>query len=199
MKYNIQKFQLGNSIAFQSSTKNVIAPNTYKYYNPPIKTLGNNYDVTRFADTINYSQDKLLEDTMPLIKEFEKYKGYVYKDGKGIPTIGYGETRPEYIKKGFISEPEAGIAVKDYIQKNILPTLQKKPYFNSLSPNQKVALTSLTYNIGQTKFNNSTKLQRALSNKDWIGATKQMDHGMNDLKNPGLRKRRLFEQELFLK
>jgi GH24 family phage-related lysozyme (muramidase) len=57
----------------------------------------------------------------------------------------------------------------------------------------------LIYNIGQTKFNNSPKLQDALKKHDWLNAAKQMDHGMNDPRNPGLKSRRLFEQNLFLK
>jgi len=154
----IQKKQLGGGISFspRSPLFNINSPVEQ------VAKLDKNFRII----PPNYSTVELLEDTLPIIKKFEKYKGNIYKDATGKPTIGYGETRPEYIKKKFITEPDATTAVKDYMQKNVLPVLQKKPYFNSLNPNKKIALADLIYNIGQTKFNASPNLQKALHKND---------------------------------
>lgn len=180
MKYNINKAQSEevNSEFNKTIKSNFLIPKKQsgggipfasKPYlfdiNSPVKQVAQ-LDKTFRIIPPNYSAVELLEDTIPIIKKFEKYKGNIYKDATGKLTIGYGETRPEYVKKNYLSEPEASTAVKDYMQKNVLPVLQKKPYFNELNPNRKIALADLIYNIGQTRFNASPNLQNALHKKD---------------------------------
>lgn len=133
-----------------------------------------------------------------LIKEFEKYRGKTYKDGKGLPTIGYGSRNKEHLKKGYLTENEASKGLKEYLDTNVYPTLQNKPYYSKLNDNQKGALASLIYNIGPTGFNKSTKLQAALTKGNWMGAISQMDHGITDSRNPGLIERRNIEKATFL-
>lgn len=145
------------------------------------------------------STTSYLDIAIPVIKEYEKFKPSVYKDANGIPTIGYGLTEQKYIDKKTITEPEALEALTQYINTNIDPYLQKKSYYNKLNDNQKGALTSLIYNIGITKFNNSPNLQKALTAGNWKLAASEMNHGWYDIKNPGLKDRRIFEQNLFLK
>jgi len=53
--------------------------------------------------------------------------------------------------------------MEEFIKTTVEPTLKNKSYYPNLSTNKKVALKSLIYNIGPTKFNNSTKLQEALT------------------------------------
>lgn len=135
----------------------------------------------------------------PFIKQHEKFKSLVYKDGGGKDTIGYGSTAKKYISLGKITEPQALEAMNEHIKTEVIPYLESKPYFKDLGPNQKAALTSLVYNIGPTLFNNSTKLQQALRDHNWAEAIKQMDHGYNDPNNPGLKTRRDDERQLFAK
>jgi GH24 family phage-related lysozyme (muramidase) len=157
MKYNIKKFQNGG---IPSPLKAAMFDITAK----PKSDI--TFDKNYMIQIPDYGNTQLIEDTMPLIKQFEKFKPNIYKDGKGKLTIGYGETRPEYIKKKTITEPQAAEASKDYMSKNVLPALQNKPYYSALNPEQKVSLSDLIYNIGQTKFNNSPKLQDALKKHD---------------------------------
>lgn len=99
--------------------------------------------------------------------------------------------------KNQITEEEAAQALKNYLNTVVDPVLTKKSYYPNLGINQKIALKSLMYNIGPTQFNNSPKLQKALADGNWLEAVKQMNHGVNDKKNPGLATRRQFEQNLF--
>ena len=140
-----------------------------------------------------------LESVFNLINEFEGFKSNVYKDGKGVDTIGHGLTDKKYILKGNISEEESKKGVFEHINKNVIPHLKNKSYWNNLSDNQKSALISYVYNIGSGNFNTkSPSLQKALSESNWEEAAKQMDFGYNDKQNPGLRKRRDKERNLFL-
>ena len=146
-------------------------------------------------ENIGYDSNTVLK----LIDDFEGFKDKVYKDGKGIDTIGYGLTSKQYISKGKISEDEARQGMRMHIDKEVLPHLKNKPYWNNLSENQKTALASYVYNIGSGAFNTkSPSLQKALSESNWNEAAKQIDFGYNDKKNPGLRKRRDKERQLFL-
>lgn len=156
------------------------------------------YSIEKYRPELLKPKENFLDIAIPVIKKFEKFKPNVYKDGKGIPTIGYGETRKEFITKGTMTEQEASDSMREYISNNILPTLTSQPYYGNLNDNQKASLVSLIYNIGQTKFRNSPGLQRALASGNWQEAVKQMDHGYNDPLNPGLRKRRDYERNLFL-
>lgn len=200
MKYNIRE----NQIKKTSSNKTLVS----KYQTPPgplqykpkskISTGWVNELPENPYDLKTLLTNGQMQPSVEVIKKFEKFKPKVYLDGNGKPTIGYGSTAPEYINKKELSEPEAAQAVVNYITTNINPILQKQPYYNKLGPNQRAALTSLIYNIGPTQFRNSPKLQKALTTWDINNIIKNMDHGMSDTKNGGLKTRRLFEQQLFL-
>lgn len=144
---------------------------------------------------IGYDSNTVLK----LIDDFEGFKDKVYKDGKGIDTIGHGLTDKKYISKGTITKEESLSGVKSHIDKEVLPHLKNKPYWNNLNGNQKSALISYIYNIGSGNFNTkSPSLQKALLEGNWDKAAKQMDFGYNDIKNPGLKERRDKERQLFL-
>ena len=144
---------------------------------------------------IGYDSDTVLK----LIDKFEGFKDKVYKDGKGIDTIGHGLTNKKYTQKGNITREESLQGVKEHINSEVVPYLTSKPYWSKLNNNQKSALISYVYNIGSGNFNTeSPSLQKALSKNNWKEAAKQMDFGYNDKKNPGLKERRDIERQLFL-
>ena len=106
----------------------------------------------------------------------------------------------KYISKGTITKEESLSGVKSHIDKEVIPHLKNKPYWNKLNDNQKSALISYVFNIGSGNFNTkSPNLQKALNENNWREAAKQMDFGYNDKKNPGLKVRRDKERGLFLK
>lgn len=93
---------------------------------------------------------------------FEEYK----KKCIGKPTIGYGQTALNEVKKGKITQKYADELLIKKIE-NVYNTLQKKfkEHFTEIGINQKVALISLYYNIG-LNFDRTPKLVASLLNDD---------------------------------
>ena len=137
-----------------------------------------------------------------LISSFEGIRLNAYDDGVGVWTIGIGTTvypNGVKVKKGDKCTLEQ---VKEYFAHDLkrfessVNNLVKVP----LSQNQFDALVSLTYNIGQTAFGNSTLLKK-LNAKDYQGAADQFlrwNKGGGKVMK-GLVRRREAERALFLK
>lgn len=129
-----------------------------------------------------------------LIKKYEGYKSNAYLCPAGVWTIGYGTTvypSGKPVKKGDkITQAEAESLLNDYIKTNIkLPA--------GLTKNQKEALTSLIYNIGQNAFDKSS-LKKAIISQDWKAVYKNWDWITGNGKFlKGLAKRRAEELMLF--
>ena len=137
------------------------------------------------------------QKTLALLKKYEGFKDTVYLDGKGIPTIGYGFTDPVLIKKGTISQADADARLLKEVrnrQKSLRDTLGAEKW-DSLSDDSKAALTSYHYNY-PAGFKDTTKFMTAWNSGNYDEAIRQVDAGMNDRKNPGLKPRRLEEQQL---
>ena len=153
-------------------------------------------DGKRFGDG-GYTPSKEILD---YIKKTEAFRDKWYKDGNGIDTIGYGFTG-EKVKKLFpngITREQADKYFADSIAKRAVILARDTPNWDILSQNQRDALLSYHYNIGEGSYRNKHKnLQKALTEKDWETAILNIDAGYNDKKNPGLRKRRDYERELF--
>lgn len=216
MKLNVKKLQQGNALYKPNQFSNIkldINKKSEVSNLTPINQLSNTsqFNKSKF-NFLNLPKQKPLLNFMSmgnigydsntvlkLINDFEGFKDKVYKDGKGIDTIGHGLTDKKYISKGTITKEESLSGVKSHIDKEVLPHLKNKPYWNNLNNNQKSALISYIYNIGSGNFNTkSPSLQKALLEGNWDKAAKQMDFGYNDVKNPGLKERRDKERQLFL-
>lgn len=139
-----------------------------------------------------------------LVKKYEGCILTAYPDPAtgGEPwTIGWGSTTyldGTKVKKGDkITQEHADKLLSEYINKNIIPVINKIPYI--LTSNQKEALVSLLYNIDATKFMN-TKCFSAICNKDVEGMFKEWDWIKASGKvMKGLVKRRSHERFLFFK
>jgi lysozyme len=168
-------------------------PQTNKFllFNPERKMFNPNQFIPEVLET------NWLKDALGLIAAEESFRDKVYLDGNKVKTIGHGLTAKKYIQKGFITEPESFQAMESHINTEVLPVL--KPYMDKLNNNQKVALTSYVYNVGQGNFRKSVKLREALEKGDYKEAANQMDIGYNDPNNRGLKIRRDKERALFLK
>ena len=153
-------------------------------------------DGKKFGDG-GYTPSKEILD---YIKKTEAFRDKWYKDGNGIDTIGYGFTG-EKVKKLFpngITREQADKYFADSIAKRAVILARDTPNWDILSQNQRDALLSYHYNIGEGSYRNKHKnLQKALTEKDWETAILNIDAGYNDKKNPGLRKRRDYERALF--
>lgn len=132
---------------------------------------------------------------MNLITKYEGFRESAYKCPAGVWTIGYGTTfYPDgsKVKEGDkITEAKALELVNWYCDTYIfLPS-------GDFNDNQKEALFSLIYNIGQRAFN-SSKCRRAIEAKDWKTAYENWNWiSANGKILNGLVRRRDEEKKLF--
>lgn len=150
-------------------------------------------------DTNNNSEYIPSENIINYIKNTEGFRDKWYQDSKGIWTVGYGFTGSK-VRKMFpngMTREQADKYLADSlnIRKQILQ--RDTPNWDSLNQNQRDALLSYHYNIGEGNYRNSPKMQQALKDKSWDIVSENIDAGYNDKKNPGLRKRRDYERNLF--
>lgn len=139
------------------------------------------------------------EDILKFIKEKEGYKSEVYKDTKGIKTIGYGFTNPKYLEISPMSREVAdSLFINEIIPAYVEDFKRNTPFLNSYTQNEKDALFSYMYNIGASKYSlGSPSLQSALTTQDRERIIKEMNFGYSDSSSPGLRIRRDEERNIF--
>lgn len=129
-----------------------------------------------------------------LIKKYEGCKLTAYRCPAGVWTIGWGTTiymSGQKVREGDkITQEDADSLLFWYCSHIILPKGQ-------LTTNQKIALYSLIYNIGQYAFDRS-KCKRAIEAQDWKTAYKEWTWTTSKgVELKGLVKRRNEEKELF--
>ncbi len=155
-------------------------------------------------ETIIASNLQVLPATINLVKQFEGFSPYSYLDTSGLPVIGYGQTRinGRTVTMGqYIAQAQADASLEqelEDIQRIVLNHVKV-----DLNPHQLGALTSLVFNAGTRIVTNST-LVRKLNSGDYAGAAREFPRwnkahqGGRLVVFPGLTKRRLEEQKLFL-
>ena len=146
----------------------------------------------------------VIPEAVSLVKDFEGFRSYSYIDSSGLPVIGYGQTRVNgrtATMGQYITPSQADAALEEelyYIQQLVLAHVKV-----DLNPYQLSALTSLVYNAGTVIVKDST-LIRKLNAGDYLGAAQEFtrwnkaNQGGQLVVYPGLTKRRLAEQKLFL-
>ena len=145
---------------------------------------------------------KTSQSGISLIKGFEGKRLNAYYDGVGVWTIGFGTIKYPNgvrVKKGdTCTEAQAESYLKNDLVKfeNAINRLVKVP----LNQNQFDALSSFTYNLGETNLSSSTLLKK-LNAKDYAGAADQFlrwNKAGGKVMN-GLTRRREAERNLFLR
>lgn len=142
------------------------------------------------------------QNAIEITKQFEGFRSQAYKDGGGIWTIGYGTVT---FPNGTVVKAGDTISQED-AEKALIAGLQQRldyvtPHIKTiLDQNEVDAIADFVYNIGTGAFIGSTFLTM-LNNNDFTGAAAQFirwnkDHAGNV--EPGLVKRRAYEQHLFL-
>lgn len=109
-----------------------------------------------------------------LIKTSEGKVNRVYSDAVGVLTVCYGHTSPLLRKGMTFTDAECDLLFRSDVIKHQAVLVGPRNCIKSvpLTGNQLDALTSLTFNIGNTNFCKST-LARKLSVKDYDGASKE--------------------------
>lgn len=147
---------------------------------------------------------RVLPDTLNLVKHHEGFRSYAYMDTSGLPVVGYGQSRINGRKVSlgqYITQAQADVALEQELYH--LQELVKSHVRVELNPYQLGALTSLVYNAGSRILTDST-LIRKLNAGDYTGAAQEFprwnkaNQGGRLVAFPGLTKRRLAEQKLFL-
>lgn len=125
------------------------------------------------------------------ISHFEGFNSTVYQKPGDVPTVGFGNTEQKWIdlanKNGGLTLQQAQQALREHIDKNVNPVLEKRiPGYNKMPHSAKMILQDILYNVGENGlFNKSPNFIKALNRKDWYGASLQMDWDNN---KPGYEK-----------
>ena len=134
------------------------------------------------------------------IKGSESFRGSWYTDGNGIDTVGYGFTgkKVKELYPNGMTRQQADDYFDTLVTRFAKRMEELTPNIDKLTQNQKDALFSYFYNIGEGIYSKkSPKMQKALQDMDWDTVVQNIDAGYNDEKNPGLKKRRDYERALF--
>ena len=182
----------------ESIMKHIETP-PYKPYNDInlIKSLLLNYkNIANWGKYNSTFSDDLKEKLKSFIKEIEGTGNFkAYKKKGDVPTIGYGHTKSVKLGSKITEEEAEQLLEQDIINHiNVLSCI-KVP----LTDNQKIALASLIFNIGGTKFR-KTNLLKYINEGQVDKAAMEFDkfiYSGGEVK-PGLIKRREKEKELFL-
>ena len=146
---------------------------------------------------------KISENGLNLIKKFEGLSLKPYLCSAGIPTIGWGNTFYENMKKvtlqdEAITEERADSLFNFLVTTNFVNVVNRLVIVD-INQNQFDALVSFVYNLGSGNFEKSTLLKK-VNQSDFIGASLEFEkwnRAGGKVLN-GLTKRRLAEKELFL-
>ena len=147
---------------------------------------------------------KISENGLNLIKKFEGLSLKPYLCSAGIPTIGWGNTFYENMKKVTlqdepITEERADSLFNFLVTTNFVNVINRLVIVD-INQNQFDALVSFVYNLGSGNFEKSTLLKK-VNQSDFIGASLEFEkwnRASGKVLN-GLTKRKLYEKELFLK
>lgn len=152
----------------------------------------------------NPTSTKLLPATINLVKQYEGFRSSAYIDTSGLPVIGYGQSKlsGKTVRMGqYVTQAQADSELAQELY-HIQLIVQSKVKVQ-LTPNQLGALTSLVFNAGTRVITDST-LSRKLNAGDYAGAAREFPRwnkahqGGRLVALPGLTKRRLAEQKMFL-
>ena len=146
---------------------------------------------------------KISENGLKLIKKFEGLSLKPYLCSAGVPTIGWGNTFYENMKKVTlqdepITEERANSLFNFLVTTNYVNVVNRLVIVD-INQNQFDALVSFVYNLGSGNFEKSTLLKK-VNQEDFIGASLEFEkwnRSSGKVLN-GLTKRRLSEKELFL-
>ncbi|TNE58460.1 MAG: hypothetical protein EP340_05395 [Alphaproteobacteria bacterium] len=143
---------------------------------------------------------KITQEGIDLIKEFEGLAKTAFRDDSGAWTIGYGH-KGGVEKDASITDEEAELLLLEELHniESSVSALVKVP----LNENEFSALTSLVFNIGPEAFASSGLLKK-LNRDDRLGAADGFDWWVDidmdgqRIQSKGLKRRRAAEKALFL-
>lgn len=158
----------------------------------------NNSDINRIVRkvllesvTIEDYSDPLIDSIMDRVIEHEGKKEMVYKDSRGIPTIGVGfnlnrgdssellkqvGANPKKIRSGVekLNDKQIKKLLKHNLKEAKQNTRDLVKNFNSLPENVQGVLVEMTFNLGKEGLSGFKNFLKHINNKDWVKASKEM-------------------------
>lgn len=181
-------------------------------YTPSMSQLANYWNYNRTRDYLDHAEPHPVKINIP---EYVTRREYNTSDESkpNLPKFGGGKGGPSQSIRRYIAKTEGshfarqnrrwgGDAVGTFYKR--LGNVVGNDTWNALTQNQRDALTSYYYNIKPSSFNPTlSAIQQWAANgmkHDDLSAIRDtINVGMNNKKLSGLRKRRLYEQDLFMK
>ena len=138
----------------------------------------------------------LIDRATDFIAREEGFRSTPYTCPGGQRTIGYGCAEPSVVAKGTITREEARSVLRSRVEEEIKWIRTRIPHLNE---NQLIAVCSLRYNIGKTRFVNSKAYQYLRAGKLLRAVDEMSQFRLVDGKiNQGLVERRTRERNMFL-
>lgn len=140
----------------------------------------------------------ILSGAAALVAAWEGYKATTYRDPVGILTACYGHTGPELRMGQTFTQNECNAYLEADL-KTATAAVDRLVKVK-LSTNERNALISFVYNVGEGNFASSTLLKK-LNAGDRKGASNEFGRWVNakGVRLQGLVNRRAAERDLFLK
>jgi lysozyme len=154
----------------------------------------------REKPAIKSSGARVPDEAVHLVKKYEGFRAGPYICPAGVPTIGYGNTY--YPRSGAkvkmtdtpITEADAVVMLKECVEKDFLPKLEKIPHWGEMSDGQRSALISFAYNLGANFYGSDgfNTISRVLREKKWdeVPAALLLYRNPGSAFEEGLRRRR---------
>ena len=105
-----------------------------------------------------------------ILKKHEGFRTKLYKDTKGLYTIGVGRN----IQENGIREIEAEFMLKNDIDQTILDLKQVFPDFDTLPDNVKLVLVDMMFNLGLPRFSKFKHMIQAVKERNWANMILEM-------------------------
>lgn len=162
-------------------------------YTPSMSQLANYWNYNRTRDYLDHAEDHPVKINLP-----------EYYTGKGGPSRSIRKYIASAEGSHFAGQNRrwGGDAVGTFYKR--LGNIIGNDTWDALTQNQRDALTSYYYNIKPSSFNPTLNAIRqwaanGMKHDDLSAIRDTINVGMNNKKLSGLRKRRLYEQDLFMK
>ena len=162
-------------------------------YTPSMSQLANYWNYNRTRDYLDHAEDHTVKINLP-----------EYYTGKGGPSRSIRKYIASAEGSHFAGQNRrwGGDAVGTFYKR--LGNIIGNDTWDALTQNQRDALTSYYYNIKPSSFNPTLNAIRqwaanGMKHDDLSAIRDTINVGMNNKKLSGLRKRRLYEQDLFMK
>ncbi len=109
----------------------------------------------------------MMNNLIEQIKHDEGFVGNPYDDSLGIPTIGYGTKLP-------LDEKEASMLLEKRLMDVVYEIENNVDFFSDLPKEAQDIILNMAYNMGVPRLMKFKKMWKALSERDYREASKEM-------------------------